>query len=155
MEPIEPLKRRNCISDEGNKMPEGQGKRDVIRPRHDLIPIEFLDELASIFEEGRKSRPGMPEGYGESWRKGGSDFTRDCLNHASNHLHLYMNGDRDENHMAKVAWNCLVVKFHAAYPNSPKINYGGDHKYESQSHSMFPDVNCRICGLDRSHHQLL
>lgn len=96
---------------DGNKIPEGQGKRDKIRPRHDLIPIEFLDELAEIFEEGRKSRPGLPEGYGDSWKTGGEDFLRDCLNHASNHLHLYMNGNREENHLSKVAWNCLVVRY--------------------------------------------
>ena len=90
-----------------NVMPEGQGKRDTKRPRHDLIPIEFLDELASIFEEGLTK-------YGDSWKKGGDDFLIDCLNHASNHLHLYMSGDRTENHLAKVAWNSLAVRwFHA------------------------------------------
>lgn len=92
-------------------MPEGQGKRDIKRPRHDLIPIEFLDELASIFEEGLKSRPGLPEGYGDSWKQGGIEFIRDCLNHASNHLHTFMNGNCDENHLSKVAWNVLVVRY--------------------------------------------
>jgi hypothetical protein len=99
---------------EGNLLPEGQGKRDKICPRHDLIPVEFLDEIASIFEEGRRPRPGMPEGYGDSWKSGGEDFLRDCLNHASRHLHLYMSGDRTENHLAKVAWNSLAVKYHKA-----------------------------------------
>lgn len=99
------------VEKEGNKLPEGQGKRDKIRPRHDLIPVEFLDEIASIFEEGLEPRPGLPEGYGDSWKNGGELFLRDCLNHASNHLHLYMNGDRTENHLAKVAWNALVVKW--------------------------------------------
>lgn len=94
-------------------MPKGQGKRDLTRPRHDLIPVEFLDELAAVFAEGRKPRPGMPDGYGDSWKMGGEAFLTDCLNHASNHLHMYMNGDRTENHLAKVAWNTLVVKYHA------------------------------------------
>lgn len=88
-----------------NVMPEGQGKRDAKRPRHDLIPVEFLDGLASIFEEG------LPK-YGDSWKKGGNDFLIDCLNHASNHLHLYMNGDHSENQLAKVAWNVLCVAWH-------------------------------------------
>lgn len=95
---------------DNNKMPPNQGKRDTKRPRHDLIPIEFLDELASIFEEGRRPRPGMPEGYGDSWKQGGNEFLLDCLNHASNHLHLYMNGDKSENHLSKVAWNVLVKR---------------------------------------------
>lgn len=93
-------------------MPPGQGKRDVRRPRHDLIPVEFLDELAAIFEEGRRPRPGLPNGYGDSWKCGGEDFLCDCLNHASNHLHLFMNGDTSENHLAKVAWNALAVRWH-------------------------------------------
>lgn len=86
-------------------LPDNQGKRTIKRPRHDLIPIEFLDELASIFEEGLDQ-------YGDSWKKGGSDFLTDCLNHASNHLHLYMNGDKSENQLAKVAWNVLAVRWH-------------------------------------------
>ena len=88
-----------------NAMPPNQGKRDIKRPRHDLIPLEFLDELASIFEEGLLK-------YGDSWKKGGSDFLTDCLNHASNHLHKYMNGDKSENQLAKVAWNVLAVRWH-------------------------------------------
>jgi hypothetical protein len=84
--------------------PEGQGKRTIKRARHDLIPIEFLDEIASIFEEGL-------EKYGDSWKKGGRDFLIDCLNHASNHFHKYCNGDTSENQLSKVAWNCLVVRY--------------------------------------------
>lgn len=102
----------NCFDGLSNKIPEGQGKRDKIRPRHDLIPLEWLDELASICEEGRKPRPGLPEGYGDSWKRGGKDFLIDCLNHASNHLHAYMNGDYSENQLAKVAWNVLAIRFH-------------------------------------------
>lgn len=93
-------------------LPPDQGKRDKIRPRHDLIPLEFLDEIASIFEEGRKPRPGLPDGYGDSWKNGGKEFLRDCLNHASNHLFKYMNGDFSENQLAKVAWNVLAVRYH-------------------------------------------
>lgn len=93
-------------SETKNVMPEGQGKRTVRRLRHDLIPLEFLDQLAEIFEEGEK------KGYGDSWKAGGQDFLTDCLNHASNHLHKYMNGDKSENQLAKVAWNCLAVRWH-------------------------------------------
>ena len=85
-------------------LPADQGKRTILRRRHDLIPIEFLDEIASIFEEGL-------EKYGDSWKKGGRDFLIDCLNHASNHLHKYCNGDISENQLSKVAWNVLVVRY--------------------------------------------
>lgn len=96
---------------EVNLMPAGQGKRDVRRRRHDCIPVEFLDALAEIFEEGLRPRPGLPEGYGDSWKKGGKEFLRDCLNHASNHLHRAMNGDKSEANLAKTAWNVLVVDY--------------------------------------------
>lgn len=95
-----------------NKMPSNQGKRDKKRPNYNFIPLEFDNELASIFEEERRRRPGMPEGYGDSCMKGGKDFLEDCLNHAFWHLKMYMRGDRSENHLTKVAWNVLVVKFH-------------------------------------------
>lgn len=85
-------------------LPIGQGKRTILRRRHDLIPIEFLDEIASIFEEGLSK-------YGDSWKKGGRDFLIDCLNHASNHFHKYCNGDTSENQLSKVAWNVLVVRY--------------------------------------------
>ena len=97
--------------EEPNKMPPNQGKRDKKRPNYNFIPLEFDNELASIFEEGRRPRPGMPEGYGDSWMKGGKDFLEDCLNHAFWHLKMYMRGDRSENHLTKVAWNVLVVRF--------------------------------------------
>lgn len=85
-------------------LPPNQGKRTAKRPRHDLIPLEFLDELASIFEEGLSK-------YGDSWKKGGRDFLIDCLNHASNHFHKYCNSDISENQLSKVAWNVLVVRY--------------------------------------------
>lgn len=101
-----------CISDfndnhswvEATVHPKDQGKRTIRRSRHDLIPLEFLDEIASIFEEGLQK-------YGDSWKKGGRDFLIDCLNHASNHLHKYCNGDISENQLSKVAWNALVVRY--------------------------------------------
>ncbi len=98
-----------------NEMPPNQGKRDKKRPNYNYIPIEFDNELASIFEEGRKPRPGMPEGYGDSWMSGGKEFLSDCLNHAFWHLKMYMRGDRSENHLAKVAWNVLAVKYHECH----------------------------------------
>jgi Domain of unknown function (DUF5664) len=126
-------------------MPAGQGKRDAIRPRHDLIPVEFLDELAEIFAEGRRPRPGLPEGYGDSWKNGGDDFLRDCLNHASNHLHKYMNGDRSENHLAKVAWNALAVRWHyAKLPSKTNCPCWIYDKY------VGPVINCPLHGSSSS-----
>lgn len=103
---------------DANLMPPSQGKRDAIRPRYDLIPQQWLEALARIFEEGRKPRPGLPEGYGDSWKQGGLDFLQDCLNHAQHHLLLYHAGDRTEEHLAKVAWNVLAVNYFNEVPKS-------------------------------------
>jgi dATP/dGTP diphosphohydrolase, N-terminal len=111
-----------------NKMPEGQGKRDKERPRYDYVPLEFIEELVEIFAEGRRPRPGMPEGYGDSWMQGGEVFLRDCLNHAFWHLVMYMRGDRSENHLAKVAWNSLAVKWHVGRDQETTIDTGRDRE---------------------------
>jgi hypothetical protein len=79
-----------------------KAKRKETRLRYDLIPKEFIDNIALIFEEGQKK-------YGEdNWKSGDRQFFRDCLNHAQDHLLRFNNGDRSENHLAKVAWNCLA-----------------------------------------------
>jgi len=88
-----------------NVMPEGQGQRTRRRPRHDLIPVEFLDMIADIFEEG------LPK-YEDSWMLGGVDFLTDCLNHASNHFHRACGKELSVKQLAKVAWNVLVVAYH-------------------------------------------
>jgi hypothetical protein len=88
-----------------NVMPEGQGKRDSQRPRYDLIPLEWKEMLADIFEEG------LPK-YGDSWMLGGEQFLLDCINHAEHHLGLFFDNDYSERQLEKVAWNCLAVAYH-------------------------------------------
>lgn len=86
-------------------MPKGQGKRDTKNHRYDLIPLEWKQMLAEIFEEGFIK-------YGNSWMSGGDDFLLDCLNHAEQHLGLFFDGDFSEKQLEKVAWNCLAVAYH-------------------------------------------
>lgn len=78
-------------------------EREITRPRYDLIPKLWLDELASIFEEGAAK-------YGEnSWKNKSPAFYKDCLNHAQDHLSRFNDGDLTENQLPKVAWNVLAV----------------------------------------------
>lgn len=64
------------------------------------IPFEGLDEIGKIFAEGAAK-------YGaDNWKKGVGDiaYQNERCNHAIRHLMLWANGDRSENHLAKVAW---------------------------------------------------
>lgn len=82
-------------------------KRDEYRLRYDLIPKFFIDELASIFEEGLR--------YGQdNWKKGGEEFVADLINHVEDHYLRYNDGDRSEKHLAKVAWNALARAWYDA-----------------------------------------
>lgn len=78
-----------------------KANRDITVPRYDLIPKEFLDDLARTFEEGLR--------YGEhNWKHGDDAFFTDVMNHASGHIANYNNGDRSKPHLAHAAWNLLA-----------------------------------------------
>lgn len=88
-------------------------KRDEYRLRYDLIPKFFIDELASIFEEGLR--------YGQdNWKKGGEEFVADLINHVEDHYLRYTDGDRSEKHLAKVAWNALARAWYDAQEKEKK-----------------------------------
>lgn len=80
-------------------------KRDdeVDEFRFDLIPAEPLKRLARIYATGAKQ-------YGErNWEKGMPN--NETINHLFGHLIAYQNGDRSEDHLAKVAWNAFALMF--------------------------------------------
>lgn len=93
----------------GNRFNEG-------KLRYDLIPQEFLDELAKVFTYGA-------EKYGvDNWRKGLS--WRDCLASAERHQRAFASGkdyNTDDNpnllHVANAAANlAMITAFYKIYP---------------------------------------
>lgn len=68
------------------------------------IPWESLKQLGAIFKEGEAKH-----GRG-NWKKAVSDipYQQERWEHAERHLRLYNEGDRSENHMAKVMWYACV-----------------------------------------------
>lgn len=69
--------------------------------RFDLVPLEGLWRLAKLYEKGAIK-------YGESnWCKG-QPFSV-VLNSTSRHLHKYIGGWRDEDHMAAVAFGVFAI----------------------------------------------
>lgn len=68
-----------------------------------LIPFYSLFRLGAIFIEGLR--------YGkDNWKKGvnDKDYQEERLEHALVHFIKWKEGDRSEDHLAKVAWFCFT-----------------------------------------------
>ena len=90
-------------------MTEGKSApvREVVVPRYDLIPLELLNRIALIYAEGAQR-------YGDrTWIKG-QPFSVP-LNHIFEHLRRYQQGDRGEDHLAKVAWGVLSLMYYETH----------------------------------------
>lgn len=95
----------NKVKDSGERRQFGSGAvRDMSsgKGRYDLISPLFLKRLAKHFENGAKK-------YGDrNWEKGIP--LSSYLDSAMRHLSNYLEGLRDEDHLAAAAWNisCLI-----------------------------------------------
>lgn len=71
--------------------------------RYDLIPASLLKQLAEVFTEGALY-------YGDrNWQKG-MPISRYYAS-AMRHIQAYIDGDEDENHLIKAAWNLMAMKW--------------------------------------------
>lgn len=86
------------------------------------IPFEGLEAVGRIFAEGMKK-------YGkDNWKNDPSaDYRIERCRHAIRHLMLFANGDRGEEHLAKVAWFCLTEIY-----LSKKLGDVHDHSLREQ-----------------------
>jgi hypothetical protein len=74
--------------------------------RLELIPLDVLHEIALVLTSGA-------ERYGDdNWKL---IEPRDHVNHAINHLFLWLDGDRTENHLGNAACRCLFAVWAAKY----------------------------------------
>lgn len=69
--------------------------------RYDLLPAAAIRRLAGVFERGAKKY--SPK----NWTKG-MDFSR-CMDSALRHTFQYMEGYRDEDHLAQAVFNLLAL----------------------------------------------
>lgn len=84
-------------------MNKENAKTDVLNLGLTMIPFHSLYRIGKIFIEGLR--------YGkDNWKNGvnNSNYQEERLEHAMNHLFLWKEGDRTEDHLAKVAWFCLT-----------------------------------------------
>lgn len=80
-----------------------KAKSDKLGTGLTMIPFYSLYRLGSIFIEGLR--------YGrDNWKKGVNDkeYQEERLEHAVNHIFKYKEGDRTEDHLAKVCWFCVT-----------------------------------------------
>lgn len=80
--------------------------------RFDLVPTSPLRRLAGLYERGA-------EKYGDrNWEKGqpSSRYYDSCMRH----LISYMAGERDEDHLAAVAWNAFGMIYNEEH--TPELN---------------------------------
>ena len=71
------------------------------RGRYDLIPAQGMGRVALVAEEGAKL-------YGDNnWQKG-IPLHR-YVDSAMRHIQLYLSGNRQEDHVARAAWNLLAL----------------------------------------------
>jgi hypothetical protein len=89
------------INDDGSlkETPE-KAKTDIAASGVAQVPFHAIEQIGSIFKEGELK-------YGrDNWLKGVGDkpYQEQRAEHALRHLMLWMQGDRSENHLAKVGW---------------------------------------------------
>jgi hypothetical protein len=91
-------------------------KSDVVCPGIDQVPFCLLERVGAIFAEGEVK-------YGrDNWKQEPDDksYDQERMRHALRHLHLYADGDRAEDHLAKVAWFCATTMWREDANNSVK-----------------------------------
>lgn len=125
------------------EFPTGAIRENVEVPRYSLIPPSCLRRLALVYSEGAKR-------YGDyNWTKG-LPYTN-TLDHALEHLAMYLSSDRSVDHLAKVAWAMFTLMYFDDNPQiiEPDIKWVGwllssisDIGIDS------PTVTCFICGKD-------
>jgi hypothetical protein len=95
-------------------------KSEVLAPGVDQIPFEAMERLGAIFAEGEIK-------YGrDNWKTAPHDkeFNAERTRHAIRHLMLYANGDRQEDHLAKVLWFAAIMIWRTTHQENPNLVIG-------------------------------
>lgn len=83
---------------------ESGATRNKIDVRWDLLVDDFIRDMAIVMKEGAES-------HGEdNWKGGVKEGV--TFNHLREHLYHWLDGDRSELHMAKVAVNAMFLDWY-------------------------------------------
>lgn len=108
-------------------------RRDVQtdKPRFELIPVEALERLAALYARGAQA-------YGEhNWQKG-MPFSR-VIASLLRHAFAYLKGDRDEDHLAAVAWNAFALMAYEGWVSSGRLPPAIDDVTPPSVAAIIPD----------------
>lgn len=90
------------------------------KPRYDLIPPEGLKRLAELYARGAEKYDD------DNWKKG-QPYSRAYAS-LFRHLIQWREGDKDEDHLAAVAWNAFALMWYEE--NKPELDdLFGDKKW--------------------------
>jgi hypothetical protein len=105
-----------------NQILSNKAKTDVLSLGLTLIPFHSIYRLGKIFVEGLR--------YGKNnWKRGINDreYQEERLEHAFNHLFLWKEGDRSEDHLAKVMWFCTTQMELERMENEDSLPHSPSH----------------------------
>ena len=89
---------------EKDKFKSGATRNKIAPVRYDLVKWEFIREMAKVMHEGC-------ENHGENnWTNGMPRST--VINHMFEHWHQYLEGDRKEPHLAKMAFGLMALWYY-------------------------------------------
>ena len=79
----------------------GAQRNTIEEYRHDLVVREFIHSMAKVMAEGAESHGD------DNWKKGFDNPMKDIWNHIWEHERRYFDGDKTEDHLAKMAVGCM------------------------------------------------
>ena len=131
------MERYKNMNKEFNTFKSGaQRTKDTEHVRYDLICPEALKRLATVYAEGAAK-------YGDlNWCKGLP--IADTVNHAINHLQLWIAGDRSEDNLAKAVWGLFSIMHFESncghHKHATQMKAADDNYLEANRIEDFPDT---------------
>ena len=87
-----------------DKFKSGATRNKIAPVRYDLVKWEFIREMAKVMHEGCESHGA------DNWTNGMPRST--VINHMFEHWHQYLEGDRKEPHLAKMAFGLMALWYY-------------------------------------------
>lgn len=89
----------------------GSARSELSGLGYTLIPVESLRAIGKIFQEGQaKYKSGAVNARRLTPVLGNHSWQYERAEHAMDHLLKFFSGDESEDHLAKVAWFCTIMR---------------------------------------------
>lgn len=95
------------------------------KPRFDLVPVAPLKRLADLYARGAAK-------YGLGNYQKGIPYSR-VMASLLRHAYQYLEGDREEDHLAAVAWNAFAIMYYETQIAKGKLPSDLDDLKEPQA----------------------